>query len=168
MEKIKKIFTNLRVIIALVAVILAITAIHPNPLVEGVAIRSIELNSSASLAGIESPKPTSAPMSKEIITSMNNIPIEDISDFTNFINSLTPNRSVTIKTNKNTYLLRTLPEYKITVLNETEKKIIEEIIQINETNNGTSSLVNKTVNKTIIVNKELKELIGMQDIGIKI
>ena len=73
MEKIKKIFTNLRIILALVAVILAVVSIHPNPWVEGVAIRSIELNSSANLAGIENPKPTSAPMSKERIISMNNI-----------------------------------------------------------------------------------------------
>ena len=123
MEKIKKIFTNLRVIIALVTVILAVVAIHPNPWVEGVAIRSIDLNSSASLAGIESPKPTSAPMSKEIIISMNNVPTQNVSSFNDFINSLTPNRSVTVKTNKNNYLLRTLPEYKITILNETEEKI---------------------------------------------
>ena len=168
MEKLKKIFTNLRIIIALVAVILAIAAIYPNPWAEGVAIRSIDINSSASLAGIESPKPTSAPMSKEIIISMNNIQIKDITDFNNFVSSLTQNRSVTLKTNKNTYLLRTLPEYKITILNETEEKIIEEIIQINETTNGTTSLVNKTVNKTIKVNKELKEIIGMQEIGIKV
>lgn len=168
MEKLKKIFTNLKIIIALVAVILAVVAIYPNPWAEGVAIRSIDINSSASLAGIESPKPTSAPMSKEIIISMNNIPIKDIVDFDNFVNSLTQNRSVTLKTNKNIYLLRTLPEYKITILNETEEKIVEEIIQINETINGTTSLVNKTVNKTITINKELKEIIGMQKIGIKV
>ena len=69
MEKLKKIFTRLRVIIALVAVILAVVAIYPNPWVDGVAIRSIELNSSASLAGIESPKPTASPMTKENILS---------------------------------------------------------------------------------------------------
>ena len=168
MEKLKKIFTRLRVIVALVAVILAVVAIYPNPWVEGVTIRSIELNSSASLAGIESPKPTAPPMSKERIISMNNIPIQDIAGFNDFIDSLTPNRSITIKTNKNTYLLKTLPEYNITILDETEEKIVEEIIQINETINGTTSLVNKTVNKTITVNKELKEIIGMKDIGIKI
>ncbi|MBC8444119.1 hypothetical protein H8D83_00885 [Candidatus Woesearchaeota archaeon] len=168
MGKTKKIFTSLRVIVVLIAVLLAIVAIHPNPWVTGVAIRSIELNSSASLAGIESPKPTSSPMSKERITSINNIPIKNVLDYENFVSSLTVNRTITVKTNKQSYLLKTKPAYKTIILNETEEQIIPEIIQINETINGTTTLINKTINKTILVNKTLKEFIGMEDLGLKV
>ncbi len=51
-RKVKKIFTNTRVIILLVFVVLAIVARHPNPYKEGVAIRTVISNSSANLAGI--------------------------------------------------------------------------------------------------------------------
>lgn len=168
MKKIKEIFTKIRIVITLVAVLLAIVAIHPNPWVEGVAIRSVELNSSASLAGIESPKPTSSPMSKERITSINNIPIKNVLDYENFVSGLTVNRTITVKTNKQSYLLKTKPLYKITILNETEEQIVPETIQVNETINGTTTLVNQTINKTILVNKTLKEVIGMEDIGLRV
>ena len=50
--KIKLIFTNVRVIVFLIFVLLAIVAIHPSFGVEGVAIRNVLSNSSASDAGI--------------------------------------------------------------------------------------------------------------------
>ncbi len=105
MKKIKKIFKNFRVIIALVAVILALVAIHPNPFAEGVAIRNIALNSSASEAGIESPNPTVSPMSREVVLSINNKPIEDIEDYYDFKRTLEVNRTVHVKTNKDLYKL---------------------------------------------------------------
>ena len=80
---------------------------------------------------------------------MNNIPIKDITDYENFVNTLTVNRTITLQTNKNTYLLKTKPEYQITILNETEEQIVPETIQVNETINGTTTLINQTINKTI-------------------
>ena len=62
MGKLKKIFTNWRVILVLIAVLLAVVAIHPNPTAKGVAIRGVVVDSAASLAGIESPEPGKRPL----------------------------------------------------------------------------------------------------------
>ncbi|MBW2981489.1 MMPL family transporter [Candidatus Woesearchaeota archaeon] len=109
MSKAKKIITHWRVIIALAAIVLALVAIHPNPFVKGVTIRAVTFNSSVSSAGITSTKPTSSPMSRERIISMNNIPIENLEDYYDFISTLKANRTVHIKTNKNLYKLITKP-----------------------------------------------------------
>jgi preprotein translocase subunit SecD len=115
MSKVKKIFTNFRVIIVLIAVLLAVVSIHPNPFTKGVAIRSVSVNSSAALAGIESPKPTATPMSRERIVSINNKPIDDVADYYALESSLKANRTVYVKTNKETYKLVTQPK-----INETD------------------------------------------------
>ena len=65
--KIKKIFTNVRVIILLVVLVLAVVAISPRPGVDGVVIRNIITNSSAAEAGIQQPPPTARPVSRERI-----------------------------------------------------------------------------------------------------
>jgi len=162
----KKMLTNWRVILVFITLLLAVVAISPNPYADGVAIRSITMNSSASSAGIESSKPTAAPMTRERIISMNNIPIHNMSDYYNFVDTLEPNRTIQIKTNKGMYQLVTQPLLKITILNETEQKIINETIFVNETINGTVQLVEKIVEKTIIVNKTRSEIIGTEDLGL--
>ena len=100
MSKIKKLFTNWRMILLIIFLIFAIIAIRPNPFKEGVAIKSVLTNSPAALAGIENPKPTVSPMSREIIQSMNNVPINTLDDYYSFLDSLEANRSVRIKTNR--------------------------------------------------------------------
>ena len=120
MNKFKKIFTDWRVILVFIVLLLAIVAIHPNPTVEGVAIRNVLANSSASSAGIESSKPTASPMSRERIISINNVQIKDISHYYEIINSLPPNATVQIKTNKKTHGLLTKPKISVTTLPETE------------------------------------------------
>lgn len=124
MSRFKKIFKNTRVLIALVILILALVALHPNPLAKGVTIRAVSVNSSAALAGIPSPKPTTPPMSRERIIAMNGIPIKTLEDYYDFIERLKVNRTVLIKTNKNIYKLVTKPKYETIQLNETEKKEI--------------------------------------------
>ena len=79
MGKTKKIFTNFRVILTFIVVLLAIVAIHPNPWADGVSIRSVAPDSPAYDSGIESPKPSAAPMSRERI----------IIRFFNIMNNLT-------------------------------------------------------------------------------
>ena len=71
-RKLKKIFTNTRVIILLVFLILAVVAMHPNPYKKGVAIRNVISHSSANMAGIPRPKPNMAPMRRESIITINN------------------------------------------------------------------------------------------------
>ena len=70
--KLKKIITNFRVITLLVLLVLAVVAINPRPLVDGVAIRSIAANSAAAEAGIPIPSPTSTPITKDRILEINN------------------------------------------------------------------------------------------------
>ncbi len=162
MGKIKKIFTNWRVILVIVFLFLTMIAIHPNPWAEGLAIRNVAKNSSASIAGIPSPTADIRPMSRERVLLINNKPMNTLKDYYYFAQTLDVNRTFTIKTNKNIYKLTTLPEYRITILNETETQVITEQV-FNET-------LNETVNvtKTIEVPKVIKEVIGMQDIGLSL
>ena len=148
--KLKKIFTNVRVIIALLFLLFAIIAINPAINSDGVAIRTVELNSSSSIAGIRSPEAGTAPRSRELIFSLNDKPVHNLEDFYHAETSLKVNQTVTIRTNKGTYVAKTKPLVQIIVLNETEKKVIQEIVQKNLSN---GSIVNETVSRTIIVPK---------------
>ncbi len=107
MTKIKKIFTNIRVIILLVTLLLAIVAINPHPFAKGVAIRNVAQNSSASLAGIESPKATIRPVARERILAINNYPINHIESYYNAVSKLVANQTINLKTNKAIYKLTT-------------------------------------------------------------
>lgn len=168
MSKTKKIFTNFRVLLLLSLIVLAIVAISPNPWVKGVAIRSVEINSSASLAGIESPSPTSSPRSKERLVAINNQPVNDVEDYHSIVSSLSANRTVTIKTNDDTYLAETRPLYDIEVLGEQVEKIVKDTILVNETINGSVVEVEKEINRTVMVNKTIKTEIGTDDLGLNV
>lgn len=162
MSKFKKIFTNFRVWLVLIFLLLMIVAIHPNPWADGVAIRSVALNSSAAIAGIESPKPTTAPMSRERIVAMNNIPITNLDDYYSFVEGLESNRTVQVKTNKGLYRLVTQEAYEIIVLNETVTRIVTEEVF--------DKKLNKTINatKTIREPKTASKAIGVADLGLSV
>jgi len=173
--KTKKIFSNIRVIIMLVFLIMSLVAIfsfdpilHPNQYGKGAAIRNILPDSSASDAGMLNPKPTTPPMSKEKVLELNNEKINTIQDYYSFIEDLKVNQTLQIKTNKDLYKLTVRPLLSITVLNETETKIVPEIVQVNETIDNETVLVNKTINKTITVNKTTSQVIGVEDLGFKV
>ena len=168
MAMLKRILTNPRVIILLICLLLGLFAINPRPWNEGVQIKSISRNSSAELAGFENPKSTISPMGRERILAMNNKPIPDIETYYSFVSTLEPNQTVSIKTTKGPYKLITKPEFKVTLLNETETVLVEETIEVNETINGTVALVNKTVSKEIEQQKVLREVIGIEPIGFSI
>jgi preprotein translocase subunit SecD len=104
-RKTKKLFTNLRIIILLVSIVLAVVAIHPNPTRQGVAIRSVITNGSAANAGILSPKPTGTPMSREVILSIDNVPIKEEIDYYDYLDSLRQNSTVHLHTTKGDYTL---------------------------------------------------------------
>lgn len=168
MNKLKKIFTNTRVIILLVFLLLAVIAIRPNFTNEGVAIRSVLRNSSAEIGGVENPQPNINPMSREVIKVVGTKEITNLKDYENAISNLTSGETVRIKTNKNTYSLIVKPLIKTTILPELENKTIEKIITVNETINGTVVGVNKTVTDVILVNKTTQEVIGVEDLGLKV
>ena len=108
--KIKKLITNWRVILLTLFIAVSLIAIHPT-LSEGVAIRNVITNSSASIAQIPQPKPNILPVSRERIIAVNNQPVKDINDYNEQIHNLAPNRTITIKTSKGLYKLTTL-EYR--------------------------------------------------------
>ncbi len=167
-RKVKKIFTNVRVIILLVFLVLAAVAMHPNPYKKGVAVRNVISNSSANSAGIQSPKPNIAPMSREVITAINNKIVNDMEEYSNAIVNLKPNMSIQVRTNKNLYRLIVQEEVEVIELNETEWKTTEEIVEVNETINGTTVKINKTITKQIEVPKTEIISLGAEDIGLRV
>ena len=66
-------------------------------------------DSAASLAGIPVPNPKTPPVSKERITSINNVQIKTETDYYHYISTLLPNQTITIKTNKGVYPLTVKP-----------------------------------------------------------
>jgi preprotein translocase subunit SecD len=119
MPKITQILKRARVIILIAFLLMAVAAINPNPWQTGVAIRGVEKNSSASIAGITNPSANIAPRSREVILSMNNVPIDDEQDYYDFVSTLEPNRTVQIKTDKTTYRLETIAHYGVDDSNKT-------------------------------------------------
>ena len=105
MNTLKKAFKNVRVIIVLLALIMALVAIHPNPWAEGVVIKSVTRNSSAELAGLTNPKPSLAPMSREVILAMNNQPIHSVADYYSFLDEVRPNKTIQVRTTQGIYNL---------------------------------------------------------------
>ena len=162
MGRFKEVIKNWKVILLVIAIVLAVVAIYPNPWNDGVAIRNVIKNSSASLAGIESPSPTSTPMSKERIIAINNKPVHNIQDYIALTSGLDPNITIQIKTNRGLYRLITRPLIEYTYLNET---YLKETI-ITEYDNETNTT--KNITKYIEVPKTETNVIGTEDIGLSI
>ncbi|TAL56171.1 MAG: hypothetical protein EPN86_02775, partial [Nanoarchaeota archaeon] len=76
MTRLKKLFTNWRVVLLIVCLLTALYFISPRPWVTGVSIRSIDRNSSAASAGIPPPTSETKPMDRERIVAVNNRPIK--------------------------------------------------------------------------------------------
>ncbi len=168
MRKIKKIFKNLRVIIVLVCLLLAIVAIRPDYYNTGVAIRNVVANSSANLAGIQSAKPNIAPMSREVINFINNKEIKNIEDYNEALKQIRINSTLQIRTNRETYKVIAREKTRTIQLNETELKTIEEVVETNDTINGSLTKINKTTTKKIRVPKTEIISLGVEDIGLRV
>lgn len=174
MNKAKKIIKNARIIVMLVFLVFAVVAIHPDPNAKGAAIRAIAPNSSAQNAGIESPQPTATPMSRERIISVNNVPVDTLTDFFEQTTDLKPNISVHIRTNKDTYILKTKPLIHTEYLDEYEnitsiKEVLVNKTYLNKTTNETfvnEAKENKTITESI--QKTNSTIIGVEDLGITV
>ncbi len=166
--KLKKIFLNVRVIILLVFLVLAVVAINPRPFTKGIAIANVITNSSASIAGIQQPSPTTRLVSRERILEINRITIKNVGDYYNFVDTLEINQSIQVKTNRRLYILTTKEKFENVETNETELVQVEEVVKVNKTINGTLREVNETVSKTIERKKTKKESRGMEDIGFRV
>ena len=164
---VKKIFTSVRVLILLAFVLFSFLAIQPNPSAKGVVMRSIEVNSTAALAGFDLPTSTDSPMSYERITSINNKPIETEEEYYAITSELQIGDSVQFKTNKGLYRLTVLAEKEIIELNGTKTIFVNETYTVNETVNGTEQTVEKTrqVSKKVPLTEE--KIIGPADLDRK-
>ena len=101
-HKLKKLITSWRIILLAAFIIVSLVAIHPT-LSQGVAIRSVLANSSASAAGIPQPKPNVQPVAREKIISINSKAANNVGDYYNLLSSVDPNRTIVIKTTKGSY-----------------------------------------------------------------
>ncbi len=106
--KLMPILKNGRVILLLVFIFLALISIRPQFLgSEGVVIRNVLSNSSAALAGLQSPPANAAPLEKEIILAINGEPIQTVQEYYGLTENLLPNRTLRVETNKDIYTLIT-------------------------------------------------------------
>ncbi len=160
MGKLKQIFWNWRVIILIIFLVLSVIAVNPQPWNDGVAIRSVQKESAAYVAGIQSPSPTIAPVQRERVLSIDGTAIGSEEDYYQVVDNLEPNQSLTLVTNKATYRLITQPITETITLNETTIQNITKEVFDEE--------LNKTINVTeqVEVNKTLTKILGTEDIGL--
>lgn len=105
--KFKKIITSWRVILLLVFILFALIAIKPSLGIEGVAVRSVLTNSSASLAGMENPSAKETPLAKERIISLGGEPVNSVEEYYSLAGKMEENRTVRLETDRKTYQLST-------------------------------------------------------------
>jgi hypothetical protein len=106
MVSMKKLFTNVKILVLIFALVLALVLIHPS-FKDGVAIRSIQKDSVAMEADMVSPSASVKPMSREVILSINTQEIKSVKEYHDAISLLIPDETFTVKTNRDTYYLTT-------------------------------------------------------------
>ncbi|MEK6984048.1 MAG: hypothetical protein AABX33_05720 [Nanoarchaeota archaeon] len=165
--KLRRLITNWRVILLAAFIIISVIAIHPT-MKQGLAIRGVLANSSASIAGIPQPKPNVQPVARERIISINNQRINDVEEYYQYLSAIPPNKSIQIITSKGAYRLITLEKFETVQLNETEEKNVTDVKQYNESINGTTQIINETITKKILVPKTKQISKGTHDIGLRV
>jgi preprotein translocase subunit SecD len=168
MGNIKRVFTNLRIVIFLVFVLFMLFAIRPAPWNEGVMIKSVAKNSSAALAGIQNPKPEATPLAREVILSINNKPITDVQDYYAFVKTLRINQTIQVKTTKGLYKLVTREAFDVIETNQTEEVTVMEEQETEELVSGTLVKINKTVPKKVFAEVTLRKSKGLEDLGLRV
>src|SRR3989338_2960054 len=136
-SKLRCIATDKRVLILIIAIVIAAIAINPNPWRTGVTIKSVEKGSAADLFGVR-------PGEQIMAIDSNNV--KTLEDFVMLTKNLEVNDTLLIETKTAFYKLTVQPELRNIILPELEEK-----------NAG---------NKTVLVNKTRQEVIGAADLGI--
>ncbi|MFW6013803.1 MAG: hypothetical protein ACOCZ6_04045 [Nanoarchaeota archaeon] len=105
MGKIKEIVTNWRIILLISIVLISLILIKPFPIAhDGVAIRHVEDNSSAFLAGMQSPDAQKTkPMYREVITHVDGVGIGNVADYQETIEKIDANDTFRVRT-KSAYM----------------------------------------------------------------
>lgn len=185
MKKMKKIFTNWRVVLLLFFIVLSLILINPQPGNEGVTIRSVAKNSSADIAGFKAPLQTDKPMFREVITEINGEKVKNVDDFMRLTSDLEGGDILRFKSKSNyeyangertfsffkkdhSYTLTVASIYNIVTLNETEtitteKTVVEEILV-----NGTLQNMTRTVTENKVVPKTEKVPVGIESLGLDV
>jgi preprotein translocase subunit SecD len=107
MSRAKRIFTNWRVLLLIAFIVLSILAINPKFSTDGVAIRQVLRESSAADGGMQSPAATLSPTARERVLAVNGIPVTDMHTYYATLKDYPANQSVTVTTNRATYVLTT-------------------------------------------------------------
>lgn len=152
-----KIFTTARTIFLIICLFLALIAIHPRS-IDGVAIRGVELNTSADFAGIEAPSKNSRPLGYEVILSLNGNRVSSVDEYYSVLEGIGPDESVSIKTDKSSYFATTIPLTQTI----TTDKLVNQTVQVFD------NQTNSTINQTILVNETITSTVGVQDLGISV
>ncbi|MCC7575153.1 MMPL family transporter [Candidatus Woesearchaeota archaeon] len=127
MNKLRRIIRNKRVIILIIALLLAVLFIRP-VFQEGVAIRSVTKDSAAAEAiptRVPNPAPAVRPVNREVITSINNEKIHTVLEYYEAIEKIEPGQTFTLQTNKGTYYITQKLINKTIIENEQEITIQE-------------------------------------------
>ena len=93
-----------RVLFLLFWIIISIIAINPKFNAEGIAIKGVEKNSTASLAGITY-NTDLAPTKLERIVAINNNEVKNVKEYADLINKINNSEILRIKTDKNEYVM---------------------------------------------------------------
>jgi len=101
--KLKKLIKSWRIILLVLFLLFAYISIDPKLSVEGVAIKYVELNSSASIAGMKTPLENIPETKLELIKSINSKTISDVKEYSNIVSGIEEGEKVKIITNKGTY-----------------------------------------------------------------
>ncbi len=113
---IKKLFKDWRIIMLIFFLILSFIAINHQFSVQGIEIKSVEQNSPAKLAGIQSPSADTQPTKREIIYTVNNKEVNTLQDYNKLISETQSNSTIRIKTNNDEYIfLKTSDNIGLTV-----------------------------------------------------
>lgn len=101
----KRLFKKTRIIVLIVFLIITFIAINPQFDTEGVAIKTVEKNSEADLAGIVPPNSDISPTNYERVLRINGEKVTGLEDYTEITSQITIGETVRIETNKQTYTL---------------------------------------------------------------
>ncbi len=105
MNKARKLFRKARILILLFFLLVSFTSISPQFSKEGVAIKGIEPDSVADLAGFESPSREISPTNYERILEINGERVMNLKDYSDITSQILLSESVIIKTDKQVYTL---------------------------------------------------------------
>ncbi|MBI4439490.1 hypothetical protein HY638_00800 [Candidatus Woesearchaeota archaeon] len=166
--KAKKIFTNWRVIVMLIFIAFSLIALNPKPLRDGVAIRSIEVDSAAYDAGMSTPLGTTRPVDREYIVAVNNKPVSSVGEYFAALGQLEVNDTLLIETSRKLYRPTIEEKFEIVKLDETEMVAVTRESFANKSVNGTYMLVPENITTLETVQKTSRIPLGAADLGIKV